>query len=50
MEHPPGLNTDLAHGMSGALLREVAAKHLDVAYTLGQPGMVDVDADFGCRR
>jgi DNA-binding transcriptional LysR family regulator len=46
VEHHPGLSTDLAHGMSGALRREVAAKRLDVAYTLGQPGMADVEAAF----
>lgn len=46
VEHHPGLSTDLAHGMSGAVRREVAARHLDVAYTLGLPGLVDVDAGF----
>ncbi|MDA8256652.1 MAG: LysR family transcriptional regulator [Betaproteobacteria bacterium] len=46
VEYHPGLSTDLAHGMSGALRREVAANRLDVAYTLGQPGMGDVDDAF----
>ncbi|MDP2132104.1 MAG: LysR family transcriptional regulator [Sulfuritalea sp.] len=46
VEHHPGLSTDLAHGMSGAVRSDVAANRLDVAYTLGQPGMVDVDAAF----
>ena len=46
VEHHPGLSTDLAHGMSGAVRRDVAANRLDVAYTLGLPGMKDVDANF----
>ena len=46
VEYHPGLSTDLAHGMSGAVRREVAASRLDVAYTLGQPGMGDVDGAF----
>src|SRR3989338_5068891 len=46
VEHPPGLSTDLAHGMSGAVRRDVVANRLDVAYTLGLPGMGDVDASF----
>jgi DNA-binding transcriptional LysR family regulator len=46
VEHHPGLSTDLAHGMSGAVRRDVAANRLDVAYTLGLPGMKDVDAGF----
>lgn len=46
VEYHPGLSTDLAHGMSGAVRRDVAANRLDVAYTLGQPGMGDVDPAF----
>ncbi|MFH1869457.1 MAG: LysR family transcriptional regulator [Pseudomonadota bacterium] len=46
VEYHPGLSTDLAHGMSGAVRRDVAANRLDVAYTLGLPGMSDVDAGF----
>jgi DNA-binding transcriptional LysR family regulator len=46
VEHHPGLSTDLAHGMSGAVRRDVAANRLDVAYTLGPPGMGDVDPAF----
>ena len=46
VEHHPGLSTDLAHGMSGAVRRDVAANRLDVAYTLGAPCMSDVDAAF----
>jgi DNA-binding transcriptional LysR family regulator len=46
VEYHPGLSTDLAHGMSGAVRREVAANRLDVAYTLGLPGMKDVEAGF----
>lgn len=46
VEHHPGLSTDLGHGMSGAVRRDVAEGRLDVAYTLGGPGMSDVDAGF----
>jgi len=46
VEHHPGLSTDLAHGMSGAVRRDVAEGRLDVAYTLGGPGMRDVDSGF----
>lgn len=46
VEHHPGLSTDLTHGMSGAVRNEIAAGRLDVGYTLGAPGMSDVDAAF----
>lgn len=46
VETHPGIVTDLAHGMSGAQRDEVAAGRLDVAWTLGLPGMSDVDASF----
>lgn len=46
VEHHPGLSTHLAHGMSGAVRNDVAAGRLDVGYTLGGPGMADVDDRF----
>lgn len=46
VERHPGLATDLTHGMSGALRREVLARRLDVAWTLGLPAMADLEPDF----
>ncbi len=46
VERHPGVTTDLAHGMSGALRREIAAGRIDVTWTLGMPGMADVEAGF----
>jgi DNA-binding transcriptional LysR family regulator len=38
-EQYPGMTTHLMHGVSGAIRREVATDQLDVAFTLGPPGM-----------
>lgn len=42
----PGLAFDLRHGMSGAMAREVELGNLDVAYTLGLPGLQDLGERF----
>jgi len=38
VEHHPRLSTQLSHHMSGSVLNEVRAGHLDVGYFLGDPG------------
>lgn len=38
-ERHPGLSFELSHGMSGAVARDLEAGQLDLAYTLGAPGM-----------
>lgn len=45
-ERHPGLSFSLRHGMSGAMAREVEAGNLDVAFTLGAPGMEDLRERF----
>ena len=45
-ERHPGLSFELKHGMSGAVAREVEVGNLDVAYTLGAPGMADLRQRF----
>lgn len=45
-ERHPGLAFELTHGMSGAVLRQVEDGHLDVAYTLGTPGLPELRARF----
>lgn len=42
----PGLAFELRHGMSGALAREVEAGSVDVAYTLGFPGLPELQERF----
>ena len=42
----PGINFSLKHGMSGAMAREVEVSNLDVAFTLGVPGMEDLRERF----
>ncbi|KDE40920.1 Transcriptional regulator, LysR family [Nitrincola lacisaponensis] len=44
--HHPGLTYELRHGISGAVLREVESGALDVAFTLGFPGLTDMQARF----
>lgn len=46
VEHHPGLTTGLTHGMSGHVRSEVESGRLDVAYTLGRPGLDDVPVQF----
>lgn len=41
VERHPRLTTDLSHGMSGAVAREIVAGRLDVGYTLGAPGLTE---------
>lgn len=43
-ERHPQLTFELSHGMSGSVLRELEAGHLDVAYTLGLPGLDELRA------
>ncbi len=55
--HHPGLTYELRHGISGSVLKEVEQGSLDVAFTLGFPGLaeltqryhVHVLADFNYR-
>ncbi len=42
----PGLAFELRHGMSGAIAREVELGNLDVAYTLGLPGLPEFRERF----
>lgn len=42
----PGLSFSLRHGMSGAMAREVEIGNLDVAFTLGVPGMEELRERF----
>ncbi len=39
VEQYPRLTTELSHGMSGLIAREIAAGRLDVGYTLGTPDL-----------
>ncbi len=45
-EQHPGLSYSLRHGMSGAMAREVEAGNLDVAFTLGAPGLEELRERF----
>lgn len=45
-ERSPGLSLELAHGMSGAVTRDVEDGDLDVGYTLGQPGLPELQGRF----
>lgn len=45
-ERHPGLAFELRHGMSGAVARDVEDGSLDVAYTLGQPGLPELRDRF----
>lgn len=45
-ERHPGLSFTLRHGMSGAMARDVEAGNLDVAFTLGGPGLKDLKERF----
>lgn len=45
-ERHPGLAFELRHGMSGAVAREVEVGTLDVAYTLGLPGLPEFRERF----
>jgi len=45
-ERHPGLAFELHHGMSGAVAREVELGTLDVAYTLGFPGLPELAGRF----
>lgn len=45
-ERHPGLSFALRHGMSGATAREVETGNLDVAFTLGGPGLRDLQERF----
>jgi DNA-binding transcriptional LysR family regulator len=45
-ERHPGLAFELHHGMSGAVAREVELGTLDVAYTLGFPGLPELAERF----
>lgn len=45
-ERHPALAFELSHGMSGAVAREVEAGALDVAYTLGEPGLPELAGRF----
>lgn len=45
-ESHPGLAFELRHGMSGAVAREVELGTLDVAYTLGFPGLKELAGRF----
>ncbi|NVK00234.1 MAG: LysR family transcriptional regulator [Oceanospirillaceae bacterium] len=42
----PVLQFDLTHGMSGRVSRQVEQGELDVAYTLGQPGLPEYQGQF----
>ncbi len=42
----PGLSFSLRHGMSGVMAREVEVGNLDVAFTLGPPGMEELRERF----
>lgn len=44
--HHPGLTYELRHGISGSVLREVEQGALDVAFTLGFPGLVELQQRF----
>ena len=44
--HHPGLTYELRHGISGSVLREVEQGTLDVAFTLGFPGLVEFQQRF----
>jgi DNA-binding transcriptional LysR family regulator len=46
VERHPGLSFSLRHGMSGTMAREVEAGNLDVAFTLGAPGMEELRERF----
>ena len=46
VERHPGLSFSLRHGMSGAMAREVEAGNLDMAFTLGAPGMEELRERF----
>lgn len=48
-ERHPGLTFSLRHGMSGALARDVDSGTLDVAFTLGPPGLDDLHDRFQVR-
>lgn len=45
-ETHPGLTFELRHGMSGAMAHEVEMGSLDVAYTLGFPGLEELSGRF----
>ena len=45
-ESHPGLSFELRHGMSGAMSREVEMGSLEVAYTLGFPGLEELAGRF----
>lgn len=42
----PGLSFDLRHGISGAIARSVEQGQLDVAFTLGLPGLAELQQTF----
>lgn len=44
--HHPGLTYELRHGISGNILREVELGTLDVAFTLGFPGLLELQNRF----
>ncbi|TVQ68124.1 MAG: LysR family transcriptional regulator [Oceanospirillales bacterium] len=44
--HHPGLTYELRHGISGSILREVEQGSLDVAFTLGFPGLPEMQQRF----
>lgn len=46
VERHPGLSFKLRHGMSGTMMREVETGNLDAAFTLGAPGLVDLQDRF----
>lgn len=46
VNHHPGLTYELRHGISGAILREVESGSLDVAFTLGFPGLSELQSRF----
>lgn len=45
-ERHPALTFELTHGMSGSVARQVEDGQLDVAYTLGQPDLPELDDRF----
>jgi DNA-binding transcriptional LysR family regulator len=45
-ERHPALSFELSHGMSGSVARQVEDGQLDVAYTLGLPGLPELREQF----